>query len=266
MEIEFDFYKFDSWDNNSQYGFDRFQIEVDGTQLFSLPFSTNQAARSGVTGNVTWSHAPLGPPSNFAFNMGSQPWWQDQIHRVTLIVDTPGPNLSLLLRTAINQGGNDESGGYDNFTVTAFGPPPAVPDLDIIKTVEPAVAGTYDLPGNDVKYIFTLTSNGAAIDDGSIILLDPIPPEVSLFTGDLNGSGQPISFVDNSTPASGLTCCAAANIEYSDTASGPPVFGYVPALPYDPNVTYIRITPSGGVRDANTDPVEVEFSLQTKIR
>lgn len=262
VEIEFDFYRFDSWDNNATWGFDRWQIEVDGTQLFSLPFDTNQAARNGVTGNVTWSITPIAPASHLAFNMSNRPWYQDQLHRVTLTIDAPSTSLTLLLRTALNQGGNDESGGYDNFTVTAFSPEP---DIDITKTVEMAVAGEYNLPGNDVRYEFSLTSNGAAIDAGSIVLMDKLPPEVSLFTGDLNGSGQPVDFTDSSTPASGLSCCTAANIEFSDTTSGAPVFGYIPATPYDPDVTYIRITPTGGIRDAATDPVDLEFGIQARI-
>ena len=261
VEIAFDFYRFDSWDNVARWGFDRFQIEVDNVQIFSLPFTTDQAARSGVTGNVTWSHTPLAPASHIAFNSG-RPWYQDQFHRVTLTVDTPGASLSLLLRTALNQGGNDESGGYDNFTVTAFG---SAPNVDVVKTVESAAAGAYNLPGNDVRYNFTLTSNGAAVDAGSVVLIDELPPEISLFTGDLNGSSQPVIFTDNSTPASGLTCCVAANIDYSNTTSGPPIFGYLPSSPYDPDVTYIQISPSGGIRDASTDPVEVQFTLQAKI-
>lgn len=262
LEIKFDFYRFDSWDNNATWGFDRFQIEVDGTQLFSLPFDTDQAARNGVTGNVTWSISPLAPASHLAFNMADRPWYQDQMHRVTLTVDAPGSSVSLLLRTALNQGGNDESAGYDNFTVTALSP---APDVDLVKTVESAVAGQYNLPGNDVRYVFSLSSNGAALDAGSIVLMDALPAEISLFTGDLNGSGQAVDFTDNSTPASGLSCCGAANIEFSTTTSGTPVFGYSPVTLYDPDITYIRITPTGGIRDASTDPVDLEFAIQARI-
>lgn len=263
VEIEFDFYRFDSWDNSSQYGFDRFQIEIDGLQIFSLPFSTDQVARSGVTGPVTWSVSPLGPPAFLAFNNTNRPWYQDQLHRVVLVIDDPDPALTLLLRTAINQGGNDESGGYDNMTVTAF---PAPPDLDITKSVSGLTGSDYMTPGNDVRYTFNLTSDGAAIDAGSIVLTDSLPPEVRLFTGNLDGSGQPVSFTDNSSPASGLSCCAATNIEFSNTVSGPPVYGYIPAVPYDGNITHIRITPSGGLRDARTDPIDVDFGIRAQIK
>jgi len=55
--IEFDLYRFDSWDNQAEFGFDRFEVEIDGTQIFSLPFPNPQASRSGTAGNVEWSHA-----------------------------------------------------------------------------------------------------------------------------------------------------------------------------------------------------------------
>ena len=263
VEIEFDFYRFDSWDNNSTWGFDRFQIDVDSTQIFSLPFSTNQSARSGVTGSVSWSITPLGPASHLAFNNTDRPWYQDQLHRVPLIVDAPGPTLDLTLRTALNQGGNDESGGYDNMTVTAFIP---VPDLSISKSVEPALPNGYMVPGSDIRYKFTLTSNGASVDNDTLVLVDLLPSEIILFTGDLNGSGQPVEFIDNSVPFSGLSCCTGANIEFSNTTSGAPIWGYIPTMDYDDTITHIRLTPSGGLRNAETDPINIEFSIRARIK
>ena len=59
LVIEFDLYRFDSWDNFAQFGFDRFEVEIDGTQIFSLPFPNPQTARSGTIGNFEWSHTPI---------------------------------------------------------------------------------------------------------------------------------------------------------------------------------------------------------------
>ena len=53
--IAFDLYRFDSWDNSATFGFDRFEIDIDGVEIFSLPFPNPQDARSGTTGNVDWS-------------------------------------------------------------------------------------------------------------------------------------------------------------------------------------------------------------------
>lgn len=260
VEIEFDFYRFDSWDDTAQWGFDRFEIDIDGTQIFSLPFASSQSARAGTSGTVDWSHVPLGQASGFAFG-----GWPDQKHRVSITVNNPGTTLALTLRTDINQGGNDESGGYDNMTITSF---PVLPDLDITKSVAMASgagAVNYALPGADVVYRFDLDNTGGAVDAGTIRITDKIPDNLTLFTGNFSGSGSAVNFNDGSSPLSGLSCCSGAQVQFSDTVSGPPVFGYVPSGGYDPNVTYIAIVPGGALRDGRTTPVAVDFSFRARI-
>ena len=260
VELAFDFYRFDSWDNNTQWGFDRWQVEVDGVQLFSLPFSTNQAARSGTTGDVDWSITPLAPASDLGFNSG-QPWYRDQRHRVVLDVETSAASLDLLLRTALNQGGSDESGGYDNFTVTAF---PALPVIAAAKTAE-VVGGGHHLPGSEVDYTISLSNAGGPPDAGSVTVVDSLPDDVELFTGDLDGSGEPVVFSDDASTPSGWNCCSGATVEFSDTTSGAPVFGYVPVASYDPAIRHLRITPAGTPRDARPDTVDVSFRFRARI-
>ena len=259
VEISFDFYRFDSWDNNAQYGFDRFEIEIGGNEIFSLPFSSSQAARSGITGNVTWSHSPLGPTSELAFGTGQ--WWFDQLHRVDITVNNPSATLELTLRTDLNQGGNDESGGFDNMTITAF---PVMPDITANKSVE-IIDTNYALPGNLAEYTISILNTGGAADADSLSFIDILPPNTALFTGDLDGAGNPIIFTDNSVPSSGITCCTAAHIEYSDSTSSTPVFGYAPQIPFDPAITHVRVTPSGTLRDGQVDPVDFNFKLRTRI-
>jgi len=144
-----------------------------------------------------------------------------------------GTSLTLTLRADLNQGGNDESAGFDNILVEAF---PVPPSLSIIKDVEVLDAlgiGDYAIPGNEVMYNFTLTSDGGAIDAGTLVLVDQLPPGLEIFTGDLDGNGNPFSFTDNSTPASGLSCCAVGTYEFSNNTSAPITYGYVPMTPYD---------------------------------
>jgi len=117
LVIEFDLYRFDSWDNQAEFGFDRFEVEIDGTQIFSLPFPNPQASRSGTAGNVEWSHTPLTGREELGFN--SEQFRFDQLHRFEIIVDNPGASVSLTLRAALSQIEPGESAGYDNFLVTA---------------------------------------------------------------------------------------------------------------------------------------------------
>jgi len=71
VEIEYDFYRFDSWDNTARWGFDRYEVDIDGTEIFSLPFSTiPQGDRAGTTGNVDWKHAALTGRVELAFGTG----------------------------------------------------------------------------------------------------------------------------------------------------------------------------------------------------
>ena len=115
--IEFDLYRFDSWDNGVEHGFDRFEVEIDNNEIFSLPFPNPQAARSGTSANVDWSHTPLTGTVELAFTTGE--FWFDQLHRFEIIVNNPGPTLALTLRADLTQRIRDESAGFDNFLITA---------------------------------------------------------------------------------------------------------------------------------------------------
>ncbi len=261
VEIEYDFYRFDSWDNTARWGFDRYEVDIDGTEIFSLPFSTiPQGDRAGTTGNVDWKHAALTGRVELAFGTGR--YWFDQLFRFKIVVNNPGSTLSLTLRTDLNQGGNDESGGFDNMTVTAF---TTLPNMTANKTVE-TVGGAYALPGNLVEYSINIQNVGGPVDADTLKLVDNIPDDVTLFTGDLDGLGNAVMFVDNSAPASGLSCCTPAQIEFSNSTSTPPVFGYVPASNFDPTVRYIRISPNGVLRDGQTDPVDISLKFRSLIQ
>ncbi len=134
--------------------------------------------------------------------------------------------------------------GSDQATVTVAGG-----KLDASKSVsvyDPDALNLYAIPGNDVVYTFNISNVGTgAVDAGSVILTDKLPEDLTIYTGDFDpnvpGMG-PVSFDEGS---SGLTCClAAGEVEYSDSTTEPPVYGYVPTGGYDPNVTHIKITPS----------------------
>jgi len=176
LVIEFDFYRFDSWDNNATFGFDRFEIDIDGGQIFSLPFSNPQAARFGTSGNVDWNHSPLTGRVELAFNSGQ--FWFDQLHRVEIIVNNPGPTVDLTLRTALNQGGNDESGGFDNFLVTAIVPPPT----EITANLEsfPPIESTSGGATTSVLASDTFDNLPATLSDVTLTQLSSSSPDVAL--------------------------------------------------------------------------------------
>ena len=174
--IEFDLYRFDSWDNNAQFGMDRFQVDIDGGQIFSLPFPNPQASRSGTNGNVDWSHSPLTPRVELAFNSGQ--FWFDQLHRFEIIINNPGPTVDLTLRTFLNQGGNDESGGFDNFLVTAIAPPPT----EITANPEnfPPIESTSGDTTASVLTSDTFDNQPATLSDITLTQVSSTSPNISL--------------------------------------------------------------------------------------
>ncbi len=59
--------------------------------------------------------------------------------------------------------------------------PVGTPELTGGKTVEAFEPGTFSIPGNDVVYTITIENTGSVdIDNDSLVLFDPLPPEVSL--------------------------------------------------------------------------------------
>jgi len=146
--IEFDFYRFDSWDT----------------------------ARSGTSGNVDWNHSPLTPRVEIAFNTGQ--FWFDQLHRVEIIVNNPGPTVDLTLRTALNQGGNDESGGYDNFLVTAITPPPT--EITANPESFPPIESTSGGVTTSVLASDTFDNQPATLSDVTLTQLNSSSPNVIL--------------------------------------------------------------------------------------
>lgn len=258
LVIAFDFYRFDSWDNTAQWGFDRFQIDISGSQIFSLPFAPAPPSLTGSNGTVSWQFTPVGPLSNQAYGT-----FTDQRYRVTITIANPPPSVTLTLRTAINQGGNDESGGFDNFRVEAF---PASPDVSISKTSAPEAAGDFHIPGTNVIYTILVTSSGGALDAGTLRLTDILPPDVIMFTGNFAGSGAAVLFTDLSSPASGVICCTAAHLFYSDDAPAPLAYDHVPNGADDASVTALQVIPGGQVRQGVTSPVQLRFQFRVRIK
>ena len=175
LVIEFDLYRFDSWDNSERFGFDRFEVEINGTEIFSLPFPNPQATRSDTMANVEWSHTPLTGREELGFNTGEI--WFDQLHRFVITVDNPGATVELTLRADLSQIEPDESAGYDNFLVTAF------TDANIIE----AVAETFsaidgDAGGATPSVLASDTLNGVILDpvDVTITSSNSSSPNVSL--------------------------------------------------------------------------------------
>lgn len=120
-----------------------------------------------------------------------------------------------------------------------------MPQITLAKTSDPIAGtfGTYDLPGEDVRYTFTVTNTGGSpVDAGTIVFTDALPANIVFRNTSLDGAtGAPFSI---SPGTSGVTLPAGSGVFSNNTGAS---FSYVPSVGYDTGVNAIRITPSGSM-------------------
>ncbi|MEO0466304.1 MAG: hypothetical protein AAF216_07155 [Pseudomonadota bacterium] len=149
----------------------------------------------------------------------------------------------------------------DTWTLT-YAPGPA--NFTVEKTVEYETPGSYSLPGEDVIYQLVITNEGEkSPDDGTLFLVDQLPPEVAIFGGNFEASGGPVSFAESGT---GLSVIGSGTIGFSRNTARPVSMldcGETPSAPYDATITYVCLAPSGTFAGANPDP---SFTIRFQAR
>jgi uncharacterized repeat protein (TIGR01451 family) len=124
----------------------------------------------------------------------------------------------------------------------------------------------HQIPGSVQRYRVTVANTGpGTVDASTLVIADVVPANTDLVV--TAASGDPVQFFDGSTP-SGLTFNYAAHVTYSSQPGGAPPYDYAPvpnANGVDPNVTALRVAPSGAMPGAasGSDP---SFSVEFRIR
>lgn len=117
------------------------------------------------------------------------------------------------------------------------------------------------IPGAIVEYAITVRNVGSGRpDNGSIVLLDLMPPQMAFATG------TPVSFTNGAT-ASGLsTFNAGTMVRFSSAAGGAAPYTYTPVGTFDPNVRAIRIVPGGRMSAASSGTSQPSFTIRFRAR
>lgn len=158
-------------------------------------------------------------------------------------------------------------------TVAPLGVGPLLTNQKTVQVISDPVNGTANpknIPGAENIYTLTVQNTGSgAVDTNTLVLVDLIPNNSEVFTGNLS-AGAPYIFTDGTLP-SGLSCVFTALnsttdcIDFSKDAGA--TWAYVPNGAYDPAVTHIRFRLGGKM---NADPAPGSpypgFSLQFKTR
>ena len=118
-------------------------------------------------------------------------------------------------------------------------------------------------PGSTAIYTITVTNNGSGgTDRSSLLLTDLLPAELEFWSGDFDGAGSPVWFV-NGSPPSGLVwlftnlASTTDRVEFVD-ATGQ---GIVPNGGYDPAVRELRIR-----FDERMRPAGSSFTVRFRVR
>ncbi len=161
--------------------------------------------------------------------------------------------------------------------LTAEAQPPVLVLQKTLLTVFDPISNTTDpkaIPGSWVDYTITTTNSGSGdVDADTVVVTDPVPPNVVLFVGDLGGAGSgPVEFTDGTgSTASGLTYTfggladATDDVDFSTDGVD---WTYVPtpdANGFDAAVQHIRVLPSGVFAGATT-ATPTQFDLRIRVR
>ena len=218
----------------------------------------NNGAAYAVSGDFE-----IGVATQAAENGGQGGW-------AVLLGADPLPNNQLLLGIDEEVVAGDASRSHIteivDYWLFSFAPAPNLEVSKVVEVFDPDNDGLFALPGNDVLYTVTLTNTGnGVVDDGSLFVVDALPPEVVFFNGDADGPGPGMSAVIFDDFGSGLTFNPSSDVAY---AIFPPSSftdcTHTPAPGFDPATRYVCFNPKGEM--APGDSALSSFTLTFRAR
>ena len=151
--------------------------------------------------------------------------------------------------------------------------PVGTPELIGSKTVEAFEPGAFSIPGNDVVYTITIENTGNVdIDNDTIVLFDPVPPEVSFVNLPFSVFGGGILAPDPvffSQMGASLDFQFARDVGFSSSPTPPTDFSQcTDALSgeVNPQVNFICLNPKGVFAANPAGAVVPKISFQFRMR
>lgn len=265
-------------------------INVDSVETFDAPYPGGNTATSFAIGATAYVRAVIGDPFG-SFDIASARVSIVDAASVVRVADAPLTQVAdsgAATRTyefayvvppgapaggwaARVTGVEGTEGTVTDLRVGGFSVLPNLPALRVTKTVEvlsdPVNGGANPLqiPGSVQRYRVTVTNTGpGAVDASTLVIADAIPPNAELVVN----AGNAVQFANGSVP-SGLTFDYAGNVSFTDNAGGLPPYDYPLGPPdgngVDPNVTGVRVAPSGALAGA-VGGAEPSFSIEFRVR
>ena len=221
-----------------------------GTPLVTTPWGTSNAtgaARSSTSSSVLLgtSTSPVAVAVSDAAGTGTSDN-NSGTGNVTVSFAQPVTSVTLRYGNYPYQSGENTTGQQAMGISGVWYCP--LPRVTITKSSAPYdTAGTtrFAIPGADVLYTFVLTNSGGSVVDAStLVITDILPAGVTLFGGDVDGTGPATGPFEFTPGTSGLTL-PNAGIAYS--SNGGTTWTYQAGSSYDASVRGVRLTPSGSL-------------------
>ncbi len=175
-------------------------------------------------------------------------------------------------QSGLGPSGSATSGEVEDHSLTIQGAA-ALQGAKTMSIYDPAGAGLYALPGNDVIYEITVSNAGfGPTDVDSVVLIDKVPAEVEFWNGDIDTGGpdtyagtDPVGFSQANGAA--LTFTYGSDVAFSTAATAPANFAACTAIApdntYRPDITYICFNPKGALASGDPDP---QFTVSFRAR
>lgn len=182
------------------------------------------------------------------------------------------PNFQIRFRYTAGSGSDFDYWHVDD--VCFVTPVPAITVTKTSVVLSDPVKGTTNpkaIPLAILRYTITVTNTGSGSTDvDSITINDQLPPETTLFTGDLDGNGSPFIFTDGTgANSSGLTFNFATLGSTTDgvTFLNSANTAFTPTSGFDTDVARILIEMQGAMAGATGGGIPsftIEFEVQVE--
>lgn len=264
-------------------------INVDSVQTFNAPYAGGAPQPSFSAGSTVYVRSVISDPFGSFDIAAARIQITDAASAVrvanaamTQVADSGGATRTYEYAYAVPAGAppggwaaritgvEGTEGTVTDTRVGGFVVLPTLPALRVTKTVDVlsdpvnGAANPRQIPGSVQRYRVTVANTGAgAVDASTLVIADVVPANAELVVA----GGNAVQFIDGTVP-SGLTFNYGTHVTFSNQPAGAPPYTYTPVANgsgVDPNVTAMRIAPSGAMPGAASGN-EPSFSVEFRVR
>lgn len=266
-------------------------VDVTSVLSYNAAYAAGAATSSFVPGNTVYMRAVVSDPfgsydisgvsvtllspsgttvlSNAAMTQVADSGAATKTYELSFVVPGGGPAGSWTMSVTAREGTENTVTDLGVGTFDVVIPLPTLIIARISQVISDPYNGTTNpkrIPGSVQLYSLTITNQGpGTVDASTLVISEFVPPNSDLYVS--TTSGDPIAFL-NGTPASGLSYVYASNVSYSNQPGGLAPYNYTPvpdAAGFDPNVTGMRIAPTGAMNAAapGSNP---SFTIRFRVR